>query len=98
VSPVRAAWGARGARYPPPGPRAPHDLPLLLGRAGGAAGLPALAVALDDGGDVLGADAMKVPMKVAGSSRPVATDSSVPAVLARAAAPPREQTPHADCT
>jgi hypothetical protein len=37
-----------------------------MGRAGGAAGLPAVAVALDDGGDVLGADAMQVQVKAAG--------------------------------
>jgi hypothetical protein len=36
-----------------------------MGRAGGAAGLPVRAVALDDGGDVLGADAMKVHVKPA---------------------------------
>ena len=32
-----------------------------------AAGLPVRAVALDDGGDVLGADAMKVHVKAAGT-------------------------------
>jgi hypothetical protein len=36
-----------------------------MGRAGGAAGLPVLAVALEDGGDVFGADAMKVQVKAA---------------------------------
>jgi hypothetical protein len=41
-----------------------------MGRAGGAAGLPVLAVALDDGGDVLGADAMKTQMKAAGQFAP----------------------------
>jgi hypothetical protein len=41
-----------------------------MGRAGGAAGLPVLAVALDDGGDVVGADAMKVQMKAAGTFTP----------------------------
>jgi hypothetical protein len=38
-----------------------------MGRADGAAGLPVVAVALDDGGDVLGADAMKVQVKAAGT-------------------------------
>jgi hypothetical protein len=41
-----------------------------MGRAGGAAGLPALAVALEDDGDVLGADAMKVHVKAAGKVTP----------------------------
>jgi hypothetical protein len=41
-----------------------------MGRAGGAAGLPVAAVALDDGGDVLGADAMKVQMQAAGKFTP----------------------------
>jgi hypothetical protein len=36
-------------------------------RADGADGLPVRAVALDDRGDLLGADAMKVQMKAAGT-------------------------------
>ncbi len=41
-----------------------------MGRAGGVAGLPAVAVAGEDGGDVLGAEAMKVQMKAAGKFTP----------------------------
>jgi hypothetical protein len=37
-----------------------------MGRARGAAGLPVAAVALEDGGGVLGADARKVQVKAAG--------------------------------
>jgi hypothetical protein len=37
----------------------------VTGRAGGAAGLPVQAVALDDGGDVLGADAMQMQVQSA---------------------------------
>jgi hypothetical protein len=40
---------------------------VVMGRADGAAGLPVVAVALDDGGDVLGTDAMKVQVKAAGT-------------------------------
>jgi hypothetical protein len=43
---------------------------VVMGRLGGAAGLPVRAVALDDGGDVLGADAMKVQVKGAGRFTP----------------------------
>jgi hypothetical protein len=42
----------------------------VMGRAGGAAGLPAVAVALDDGGDIFGADAMKMQVKAAGKFPP----------------------------
>jgi hypothetical protein len=41
-----------------------------MGRAGGAAGLPVVAVALKDGGGVLGADDMKVQVKAAGKFAP----------------------------
>jgi predicted lysophospholipase L1 biosynthesis ABC-type transport system permease subunit len=37
-----------------------------MGRADGAAGLPVVMVALDDGGDVLGTDTMKVQVKAVG--------------------------------
>jgi hypothetical protein len=47
-----------------------------MGRADGAAGLPVVAVALDDGRDVLGADAMKVQVKATGRSRVGAAVSS----------------------
>jgi hypothetical protein len=39
-----------------------------MGRAEGAAGLPVVAVTLDDGSDVLGTDAMKVRVKAVGTS------------------------------
>jgi hypothetical protein len=38
-----------------------------MGRAGGTAGLPVAAVALEDAGDVFGADSMKVQMQAAGT-------------------------------
>jgi len=41
-----------------------------MGRAGGAAGLPAVAVVLDDGGDVVAADAMEMQVKAAGQFVP----------------------------
>jgi hypothetical protein len=41
-----------------------------MGRAGGAASLPVLAVAVYDGGGVFGADAMKVQAKAAGKFPP----------------------------
>jgi hypothetical protein len=46
--PLRVAWGARGAD-PPRLTGSPPS--AVMGRAGGAAGLPVRAVALDDGGE-----------------------------------------------
>jgi hypothetical protein len=43
---------------------------MRAGRASGVAGSPVLTVALDDGGDVLGADAIKVQVKAAGKFTP----------------------------
>jgi hypothetical protein len=41
-----------------------------MGRAGGTAGLPVAAVALEDAGDVLSRDAVKTQMKAAGQFAP----------------------------
>jgi hypothetical protein len=60
---LRSPW-----RRPPDRSRAPRHLQLLWD-ADGAAGLPVVTVALDDGGDVLGADAMKVQVEPLGRSR-----------------------------
>jgi hypothetical protein len=63
--PLRVAWRARGAA--PRRVTGPPPSAVVMGRVGDAAGLPVVAVALKDGGDVLGADAMKVQVKAAGT-------------------------------
>jgi len=46
-----------------------------MGRAGGAAGLPAAAMALDDGSDVLGGDAVQMQVRL--SARQAARERAV---------------------
>jgi hypothetical protein len=60
--------GARGA-VAPSGPRAPLNLQLSWD-ARAAWRVPVLVVALEDGGDVLGTDAVKVQVKTAGKFTP----------------------------
>ena len=71
-----AARGSVSSSARPGGPRRPvrprlaaagsYALPLLWDARGARRVLPAAAMALDDGGDVLGADAMKAQVKAAG--------------------------------
>jgi hypothetical protein len=59
----RVTAGARGV--PPNRPRAPQRCAGVKGRAGGLAGSLAAAVALDDGRDILGRDAVEVDVQLA---------------------------------
>jgi hypothetical protein len=59
--PLRVVWGARGSGPP----RAAGSPPsAVMGRAGGTAGLPVRAMALDDGSDVLSGDAVQVQVRL----------------------------------